>query len=55
MLSGTLGPTEITEARMNGTEINFSVGNTRYTGTLDGKTMSGTISGSNAKWAATMK
>jgi hypothetical protein len=55
MLSGTLGPTEITEARMNGTEINFAVGIARYTGTLDGKTMSGTISGSNAKWTATMK
>ena len=55
MLSGTLGPTEITEARMNGTEISFSVGSARYTGTLDGKTMSGTVSGSNAKWTATMK
>lgn len=55
MLSGTLGPTEITDARMNGTAISFSVGSANYTGTLDGKTMSGTISGSNAKWTATMK
>jgi hypothetical protein len=55
MLSGTLGPTEITEARMKGTEISFNVGTARYTGTLDGKTMTGTISGTNAKWTATMK
>jgi hypothetical protein len=55
MLSGTLGPTEITDGRMKGTEISFNVGNAHYTGTLAGKTMSGTISGSNAKWTATMK
>jgi hypothetical protein len=55
MLSGTLGPTEITEARMKGTEISFNVGNARYTGTLSGKTMNGTISGSNATWTATKK
>jgi protein-L-isoaspartate O-methyltransferase len=55
MLSGTLGPTEITEARMNGNEISFTVGNARYTGALDGKTMSGTVSGTKAKWTATMK
>ena len=55
MLSGTLGPTEITEARMKGNEISFSVGNARYAGTLSGKTMNGTISGSNATWTATKK
>jgi hypothetical protein len=55
MLSGTLGPTEITDARMKGTAISFSVGGANYAGTLDGKTMSGSISGSNAKWTATMK
>ena len=55
MLSGTLGPTEITEARMKGNEISFNVGNARYAGTLSGKTMNGTISGSNATWTATKK
>ena len=56
MLSGTLGPTEITDARMKGNEISFTVGNVSYTGTLDGKSMSGTVSGgSNATWTATMK
>jgi protein-L-isoaspartate O-methyltransferase len=55
MLSGTLGPTEITDARMKGNEITFKVGNVSYTGTLDGKSMSGSVSGSNAKWTATKK
>lgn len=55
MLSGTLGPTEITEARMKGNEISFSVGNARYTGTLADKTMTGTVSGTNTSWTATKK
>lgn len=56
MLSGTLGPTEITEARMRGNDISFKVGNASYTGTLNGKTMSGTVTGgSSANWTATMK
>jgi hypothetical protein len=56
MLSGTLGPTEITDARMKGNEISFTVGNVSYTGTLNGKSMSGTVSGgNNATWTAAMK
>ena len=56
MLSGTLGPTEITDARLKGNAISFNVGNVSYTGTLDGKSMTGTVSGgSNATWTATMK
>ena len=56
MLSGTLGPTEITEARVRGKEISFKVGNASYTGTLNGKSMSGTVTGgSGSTWTATMK
>jgi hypothetical protein len=55
MLTGTLGPTEISEARMRGNEITFNVGNVRYTGTLADKTMNGTVSGTNAAWTATKK
>ncbi len=56
MLSGTLGPTEITDARVRGTEISFNVGDAKYTGTIDGKSMSGNVSGGrNGTWTATQK
>ena len=56
MLSGTLGPTEITDARVRGTEISFKVGDASYTGTVNGKSMSGTVSGGrNGNWTATQK
>jgi hypothetical protein len=55
-LSGTLGPTEITDARMNGSEISFTVGSAQYKGTVDGKSMKGTVTGAKeASWTATMK
>jgi len=56
MLSGTLGPTEITDARVRGTEISFNVGDANYTGRIDGKSMSGSVSGGrNGSWTATQK
>jgi len=56
MLSGTLGPTAITDARMRGTQISFNVGDAKYTGKLDGKTMTGTVSGGrNGNWTATLR
>lgn len=56
MLSGTLGGTEITDAKMRGKDITFKVGAATYTGTLNGKTMSGTVTGgSGSTWTATMK
>lgn len=56
MLSGTLGPTAITDARMLGNQISFTAGNAQYTGTLDGKSMTGTVKGDKeAAWTATMK
>jgi hypothetical protein len=56
ILSGTLGPTQITDGRMLGTEVSFSVGNAKYTGKVDGKSMSGTVSGGRSgTWTATQK
>ncbi|MFN4282487.1 MAG: class I SAM-dependent methyltransferase [Alphaproteobacteria bacterium] len=49
MLSGTLGSAAISDAKMNGTEISFTAGGTKYVGTVEGKTMKG------ANWSATRK
>lgn len=56
MLTGTLGPTAITDGRVRGTEVSFSVGDARYSGKLDGGAMSGTVAGGrNGNWTATRK
>jgi hypothetical protein len=56
MLTGTLGPTQITDGRLLGTQVSFSVGDAKYTGTVDGKSMTGTVSGGrNGNWSATTK
>jgi len=56
MLSGKLGPTEITGGRGRGTEVRLNVGDAKYTGKIEGKTMSGTVSGGrNGNWTATQK
>ena len=49
MLSGTLGAAAISEGKLNGHEIAFTVGTTKYAGKVsaDGKTISG------AGWTAT--
>ncbi|WP_144638922.1 SAM-dependent methyltransferase [Bordetella genomosp. 13] len=52
MLSGTLGQTPITDARMTGNEISFNADGVRYTGTVDGKRISGK-GGSQGSWTAT--
>jgi len=45
MLEGTLGGKPITDAKMNGAEITFTVGGgARYTGRVDGNAMKGTTS-----------
>ena len=49
MLSGTLGATPITDAKMNGTAIAFTAGSTKYACTVDGKTMKG------SNWTAARK
>ena len=52
MLSGTLGGNAISNAKMRGANIEFSVGSTKYTGTVTGNSMKGTTSAGQA-WSAT--
>jgi precorrin-6B methylase 2 len=52
--SGTLGSTEISGGKLNGANIEFSVGGQKYTGTVDGNSMKGT-SGNGQSWTATRK
>ena len=56
MVSGTLGGTAISDGKLRGEEITFTAGGAKYTGRVNGSTMSGTVSGgSNGKWSATKK
>lgn len=50
-IKGTLGSAAIEEGKMNGAQISFRVGGTRYTGQVDGSTMKGTFAG-GATWTA---
>jgi precorrin-6B methylase 2 len=52
--SGTLGSSEISGGKLNGANIEFSVGGQKYTGTVDGNSMKGT-SGNGQSWTATRK
>jgi hypothetical protein len=45
MLSGTLGSTPISAGRLRGEQITFTVGNTVYSGKVEGNTIRGTMSG----------
>ena len=55
-LTGTLGPSDISDARLNGNAISFTANGVRYTGTVDGKTMKGNLTGgSGGSWAAARK
>jgi precorrin-6B methylase 2 len=53
MISGTLGSTPITEGRLRGDQIEFTVGKAKYTGRVDGNTIRGTTGG--AAWTATRR
>jgi precorrin-6B methylase 2 len=56
MVSGTLGGTAISDGKLRGEEITFTAGGAKYTGRVNGTTMSGTVSGgSGGKWSATKK
>jgi len=56
MLTGTLGSTPISNARMRGNEISFTAGGAQYTGQVKGTTMQGTVKGgSGGSWTATKK
>ncbi|ARP79809.1 SAM-dependent methyltransferase [Bordetella genomosp. 8] len=53
VLSGTLGSTPITEARLDGDRISFKANGAAYSGTITGKAMQGTVSGgSGGNWSA---
>lgn len=53
MLTGSLGSSAI-EGRLRGDEISFSAGGTRYTGKVNGNSMTGTGAGRNGgSWTAT--
>jgi hypothetical protein len=54
MVTGTLGSTPISDGRLRGDEITFTAGGAKYTGKVNGNSMSGT-NGSGAKWSATRK
>ncbi|MQA65219.1 MAG: methyltransferase domain-containing protein [Alphaproteobacteria bacterium] len=51
LLNGRLGPSRITDARMEGAEITFTVDGVRYVGTVAGATMKGTRD-DGASWSA---
>jgi SAM-dependent methyltransferase len=54
-LSGTLGATAISEGKLRGEEISFTVGTTRYSGRVNGNTIEGTATagGKSQPWRAT--
>jgi precorrin-6B methylase 2 len=54
MISGTLGSAAITEGRLRGDQIEFTVGSTKYTGRVDGQTIRGT-SADGKPWTATKR
>jgi precorrin-6B methylase 2 len=55
-LTGTLGSTPITDGRMRGAEISFTVGNAKYTGQVVGNSIKGTIAGGSERtWSATRR
>ena len=54
MLSGTLDKTPISDARLKGEEISFTVGDTQYVGRVNGNAMSGETKGPRpGQWKAT--
>src|SRR5262245_46153733 len=53
-VTGSLGSNAISEGRLKGAEINFKVGNERYTGHVDGNAIKGTTAAGTA-WTATRK
>jgi hypothetical protein len=54
MVSGTLGSAAISEGRLRGSDITFTVGGAKYSGRVDGNTMKGTVSGAGGgTWTAT--
>ena len=55
-VTGTLGPRQISDGRLRGDEITFTVGRMKYTGKVTGSTMKGTITGGpGGSWTATKR
>lgn len=52
MVTGSLGGRAISEGRLRGEEITFNVGNARYTGKVNGDSITGSIAGGGT-WTAT--
>jgi precorrin-6B methylase 2 len=56
MVSGTLGGAAISDGRLRGDDITFTAGGAKYTGKVNGNSMSGNVSGgSGGKWSASRK
>jgi precorrin-6B methylase 2 len=56
MISGSLGSTPITNGKLRGNAITFTVGPVEYTGQVNGSAMQGTIKGGQGgKWSATRR
>ncbi len=56
MVSGTLGSNAISDGRLRGDEISFTVGSAKYTGRVNGNTITGNMSGgSNGSFTATKR
>ena len=54
MLSGTLNGAAVSNARLKGQEISFTVGDAKYSGRVNGNAMSGEVSGPRpGQWKAT--
>ena len=54
MVTGTLGPTAISNGRLHGTELAFTAGNVKYVGQVNGTSIKGTTS-AGAAWSATKR
>jgi precorrin-6B methylase 2 len=55
-VSGSMGTTPITEGKLNGDELTFTAGGSKYTGHVNGDAIQGTVSGgSNGSWSATRR
>ena len=54
-VTGTVGSTPISEGKLRGDEITFLAGNARYTGRINGNTITGSIAdnGKSTEWRAT--
>ena len=56
MLSGSMGSNAISEGKVRGSDVSFTAGGVKYTGHVDGNTMTGSATGGNGNsWTATRR